>query len=64
MKSSGATAAWAVDALTLPGVAFLPTAAFAANWPARNGLHMGLDVAFGPDEPAIYIQFGSAWLRL
>jgi hypothetical protein len=29
----------------------------------RYGLHMGVDVAFGPDDPAIYVQFGSAWLR-
>ena len=29
----------------------------------KYGLHMGLDVAFGPDDPAIYIQFGSAWMR-
>jgi outer membrane protein assembly factor BamA len=29
----------------------------------KYGLHMGLDVAFGPDEPVIYIQFGSAWMR-
>ena len=29
----------------------------------RYGLHMGIDVAFGPDDPAIYIQFGSAWFR-
>jgi outer membrane protein assembly factor BamA len=27
------------------------------------GLHMGVDVAFGPDVTAIYIQFGSAWMR-
>ena len=27
------------------------------------GLHMGLDVGFGPDEPILYIQFGSAWFR-
>jgi outer membrane protein assembly factor BamA len=27
------------------------------------GLHMGLDVAFGPDNTAIYIQVGSAWAR-
>jgi glucose/arabinose dehydrogenase len=26
-------------------------------------LHMGLDVAFGPDGPALYVQFGSAWMR-
>jgi len=27
------------------------------------GLHMGVDVAFGPDATAMYVQFGSAWLR-
>lgn len=27
------------------------------------GLHMGLDVAAGPDEPIFYVVFGSAWLR-
>ena len=25
------------------------------------GMHMGLDVAQGPDDTAIYIQFGGAW---
>jgi outer membrane protein assembly factor BamA len=29
----------------------------------KYGLHMGLDVAFGPDNTAIYIQVGSAWMR-
>ncbi|NLH71686.1 MAG: BamA/TamA family outer membrane protein [Verrucomicrobia bacterium] len=29
----------------------------------KYGLHMGFDVAFGPDEPIFYVQFGSAWLR-
>ena len=29
----------------------------------RYGVHVGLDVAFGPDHPAIYVIFGSAWLR-
>jgi hypothetical protein len=24
---------------------------------------MGLDVAFGPDDPALYVQFGNAWFR-
>jgi hypothetical protein len=24
---------------------------------------MGVDVAFGPAGPAIYVQFGSAWMR-
>jgi len=29
----------------------------------RYGLHMGVDMAWGPDEFAWYIQFGSAWFR-
>jgi Omp85 superfamily domain len=29
----------------------------------KYGLHMGMDVAFGPNSPAFYIQFGSAWSR-
>ncbi len=29
----------------------------------RYGIHMGLDVAFGPDCQAVYVQFGSAWIR-
>lgn len=29
----------------------------------KYGIHMGMDVAFSPDETAIYIQFGSAWIR-
>jgi len=27
------------------------------------GIHAGMDVAWGPDEPAIYFQTGSAWGR-
>lgn len=29
----------------------------------KFGLHMGLDVAQGPEETVIYVQFGNAWLR-
>jgi len=29
----------------------------------KYGMHMGIDYAVGPDEDAIYIQFGSAWMR-
>ncbi len=29
----------------------------------KYGIHMGLDVAFGPDDPTIYFTIGSAWLR-
>jgi hypothetical protein len=24
---------------------------------------MGLDIAFGPDNPVLYVVFGNAWLR-
>ncbi|HET9700021.1 MAG TPA: BamA/TamA family outer membrane protein [Burkholderiales bacterium] len=27
------------------------------------GLHMGMDVGFGPDEAILYVVFGSAWVR-
>ena len=29
----------------------------------KYGLHMGLDAAYGPEGPAIYVQVGSAWMR-
>jgi surface antigen Omp85-like protein len=29
----------------------------------KYGIHMGLDIAFGPDNPAVYLQVGSAWAR-
>ncbi len=29
----------------------------------QYGIHMGLDVAFGPDDTAVYVQVGSAWAR-
>jgi outer membrane protein assembly factor BamA len=29
----------------------------------KYGIHAGMDVAFGPDNTAIYIQVGSAWMR-
>jgi hypothetical protein len=29
----------------------------------KYGLHMGMDVAFSPGTTAVYIQFGSAWVR-
>ena len=29
----------------------------------RYGIHVGADVAFGPEETAFYVQFGSAWAR-
>jgi outer membrane protein assembly factor BamA len=29
----------------------------------KYGLHMGLDVARGPEDTAVYVQVGSAWMR-
>jgi outer membrane protein assembly factor BamA len=29
----------------------------------RYGIHVGLDVAFSPDNAAVYVQVGSAWAR-
>jgi hypothetical protein len=29
----------------------------------KFGLHAGIDVARGPEETAVYLQFGSAWMR-
>ena len=29
----------------------------------KYGIHMGLDVAFGPGNTAVYVQVGSAWAR-
>jgi hypothetical protein len=29
----------------------------------KCGLHMGVDVAVGPDEPIFYVVFGNAWVR-
>ena len=29
----------------------------------KYGLHIGVDVAFSPGTSAIYVQFGSAWMR-
>jgi hypothetical protein len=27
------------------------------------GVHVGFDVAFGPEDTVLYIQIGSAWAR-
>jgi hypothetical protein len=29
----------------------------------KHGIHAGVDLAFGPDNTAVYIQVGSAWMR-
>ena len=29
----------------------------------KQKIHVGLDVGFGPDTTAVYVQIGSAWAR-
>jgi hypothetical protein len=29
----------------------------------KYGIHMGVDVGFGPDDPILYVTFGHAWAR-
>ena len=29
----------------------------------KYGSHMGLDIAFAPENTAVYVQVGSAWAR-
>jgi hypothetical protein len=38
-------------------------AGFRYEMAREYGIHSGVDLAFGPDGTAIYIQFGSAWAR-
>jgi hypothetical protein len=43
----------------------VPTGGFGFRYEIarRYGIQMGLDVAFGPDNTAVYVQVGSAWAR-
>jgi len=43
----------------------IPTGGFGFRYELarRYGIHMGLDIAFGPDNTVVYIQVGSAWAR-
>jgi len=43
----------------------IPTGGFGFRYELarRYGIHMGLDIAFGPDNTAVYVQVGSAWAR-
>jgi hypothetical protein len=59
-----------VPGAALRGAAFLVAMIVAAGGAGlryliarKHGLHMGLDVAAGPDKPVFYVMFGNAWLR-
>jgi hypothetical protein len=39
------------------------TGGFRYELARKYGIHSGLDVAGGPDNTAVYVQVGSAWVR-
>jgi len=41
----------------------IPTGGFGFRYELarRYGIHMGFDIAFGPDNTAVYVQVGSTW---
>ncbi len=43
----------------------IPTAGVGVRYEIarKYGIQMGLDLAFGPDNTAVYVQVGSAWAR-
>jgi hypothetical protein len=47
-----------------PSSSATPTGGVRYELSRRHGLHMGLDVGFGPGgQPILYVIFGSAWFR-
>ena len=61
---AGAGAAWN-DMKRFDNTASVVTggAGFRYELARKYGLHIGVDVATGPDNTAFYVQFGSAWAR-
>ena len=61
---AGGGAAWN-DLERFNGTKTVPTGGFGFRYEIarRYGIHMGIDVAFGPDNNAFYVQVGSAWAR-
>ncbi|OPY86597.1 MAG: Surface antigen [Syntrophaceae bacterium PtaU1.Bin231] len=61
---AGAGAAWN-DRERFDNATTLVTggAGFRYELARKHGLHVGLDAAVGPAGPAVYVQFGSAWIR-
>ena len=60
----GAGAAWN-DAERLNNTQKIVTGGFGFRYEIarKYGIHMGLDIAFAPDNAAVYVQVGSAWSR-
>lgn len=61
---AGGGAAW-VDFERFHRTKAVPTGGvgFRYELARKYGIHAGLDVAFGPDNTAVYVQVGSAWAR-
>ena len=61
---AGGGAAW-TDFERFHRVQTVPTGGvgFRYELARKYGIHAGLDVAFGPDNTAVYVQVGSAWAR-
>jgi len=61
---AGTGAAWN-DAERLHNTKTIVTGGFGLRYEIarKYGIHMGLDLAFGPDNTAAYVQVGSAWAR-
>ena len=60
----GFGAAWN-DFARFKAVTTVPTGGvgFRYEIASKYGINMGLDLAFGPDNTAVYVQVGSAWAR-
>ena len=60
----GAGAAWN-DAERVNNAQKIVTGGFGFRYEIarKYGIHMGLDLAFAPDNAAVYVQLGSAWAR-
>ncbi|HNQ89560.1 MAG TPA: BamA/TamA family outer membrane protein [Verrucomicrobiota bacterium] len=60
----GGGAAWTeFDAFDNTQTAAAGGAGFRYELARRYGIHAGVDVAWGPDDPTMYITIGSAWMR-
>ena len=61
---AGTGAAWTgFERVDNPNTAVAGGGGFRYELARRYGMHVGLDVAYGPDGAAYYIQWGSAWAR-
>lgn len=60
----GAGTTWVnVESIESPKTVAAGGAGFRYELARKYGIHVGVDVAFGPNGPAYYMQWGSAWVR-